>query len=299
MLFSLFLMEAGRTLYLLMILNPRKGGETGGVVAMYKSAIILAVILLFGAMAIAQKQLKPWTEWSRKDAEKILNDSPWGQTQVETDTSEMVFTPTTQTGGGDSGSRREQGATNQATSVKFRICWLSARPIRQALARQTELESGTLTEQLRFFAEGPSDKRTVIAVSFESSDRRFEGKVMQGFNSANTGVLKNSTYLERKDGKRIFLQEYVPPQQNRLGVALFVFPRTVDERPLLNAESGSVRFHTEYENKTTLDESLNPGGQNSSRQASSSPSGVTNPYRFKLDMRFKVAEMIYNGQLEY
>jgi hypothetical protein len=270
---------------------------------MQKSAIVLVFTLLLGLVAIAQKQLKPWTEWSKKDAEKILNDSPWGQTQVDTDTSEMVFTPTTQTGGGDSTSRREQGATNQATSVKFRICWLSARPVRQALARQTELESGTLTEQLRFFAEGPSDKRTVIAVSFESNDRRFSGKVMQGFNSASTGVLKNSTYLERKDGKRIFLQEYVPPQQNRLGVALFVFPRTIDEQPLLTTESGNVRFHTEYKTSPALDESLNTGGQTGSRQSASRPSGLTNqpesPYKFKLDMRFKVAEMIYNGQLEY
>jgi hypothetical protein len=267
---------------------------------MHKCAFIVVITLLMGSVAITQKQFKPWTEWSKKDAEKILNDSPWGQTQVDTDTSEMVFTPTTQTGGGDSGSRREQGATNQAISVKFRICWLSAKPVRQALARQTELESGTLTEQLRFFAEGPSDKRTVIAVSFESSDRRFGGRVMQGFNSATTGALKNSTYLERKDGKRIFLQEYVSPQQNRLGVALFVFPRTVDELPLLTAESGSVRFHTEYENKTALDEALNAGGQTSSRQSTSRPSGATqSPYQFKLDMRFKVADMIYNGQLEY
>ena len=270
---------------------------------MQKVAIGLIFMVLFGPVATAQKQLKPWTEWSKKDAEKILNDSPWGQTQVETDTSEMVFTPTTQTGGGDSASRREQGATNQATSVKFRICWLSARPIRQALARQTELESGSLNEQLRFFAEGPSGKRTVIAVSFEASDRRFGGKVMQAFNSANTGVLKNSTYLERKDGQRIFLQEYVPPQQNRLGVALFIFPRVVGEQPLLTAESGSVRFHSEYEDRTSIDEALNPVGQNSSRQSTQGPLGGTkqseSPYKFKLDMRFKVAEMVYNGKLEY
>lgn len=267
---------------------------------MYKSAIGLIFILSSGMFVIPQKQFKPWTEWSKKDAEKILSDSPWGQTQVETDTSEMVFTPTTQTGGGDSSSRREQGATNQATSVKFRICWLSARPVRQALARQTELDSGSMNEQLRFFAEGPSEKRAVVAVSFESSDQRFGGKVMQAFNSANTAVLKNSTYLERKDGKRIFLQEYVSPQQNRLGVALFIFPRVVDEQPLLTAESGSVRFHSAYENRTALDEALNPAGQANSRQSSQRSSNQSEKlYKFKLDVRFKVAEMIYNGQLEY
>lgn len=275
-------------------------GDRKEIISMSKSAIGLIFILSSGMLVISQKQFKPWTEWSKKDAEKILSDSPWGQTQVETDTSEMVFTPTTQTGGGDSSSRREQGATNQATSVKFRICWLSARPVRQALARQTELDSGSMNEQLRFFAEGPSEKRAVVAVSFESSDQRFGSKVMQGFNSANTAVLKNSTYLERKDGKRIFLQEYVSPQQNRLGVALFIFPRVVDEQPLLTAESGSVRFHSEYENRTALDEALNPAGQANSRQSSQRSSNQSERlYKFKLDVRFKVAEMIYNGQLEY
>lgn len=264
---------------------------------MRKGTAIVVITLLLGAVAIAQKQIKPWEEWSKKEAEKMLNDSPWGQTQVETDTSEMVFTPTTQTGGGDSASRREQGATNQATSVKFRICWLSARPIRQALARQTAIESGALTDQQRFFADGPSDKRTVIAVHFESNDRRFGGRVMQAFNSANTSVLKNSTYLERKDGKRISLQEYVPPQGNRLGVALFVFPRTVDGQPLLTKESGNIRFHAEYEDKTSVNEALSPAGQ-TPRQSSSGQQS-RGPYKLKLDMRFKVTEMIYNGVLEY
>src|SRR5207245_4284535 len=87
---------------------------------MYKSAIVSLLIAVLSAGATAQKQFKPWTDWDKNDVEKILNDSAWGQTQIETDTSEMFFTPTTQIGGGDSASRREQGATNQATSVKFR-----------------------------------------------------------------------------------------------------------------------------------------------------------------------------------
>ncbi len=271
---------------------------------MYRLTIILILIVLSGLGAIAQKQFKPWTEWNKGDVEKILNDSPWGQTQVETDTSEMFFTPTTQAGGGDSASRREQGATNQATSVKFRIRWLSAKPIREALVRQEQLTSGKISEQLQFFADGPSYTRIVIAVTFESSDQRYDGKVMQAFSSANMGVLKNSTYLELKDGKRIFLQQYVPPQENILHAALFVFPRNAEGRPLLTADSLGVRFHSEYENKTAVDSAMNPPGQVSSPRANSnSTSRVANQpdnaFKFKLDMKFKIAEMIYHGALEY
>ena len=46
---------------------------------------------------------------------------------------------------------------------------------------------------------------------------------MQVFNSANTGVLKNNTYLENNDGKRLFLQEYIAPINDGMG-AKFVFP---------------------------------------------------------------------------
>ena len=268
--------------------------------AMLKYSLTCMLVILSCAASFSQKQQKQWREWTKKDALKILNDSPWGRTQVDTDTSELVYTPTTLTGNGDSSRRREEGATNQATTVTFRIRWLSARPIRAALARQIELDSGAMSEQLRFFAEGPSESRVVIAVTVESNDQRFGAKVIQALQTANTGILKNTTYLERKDGKRIFLQEYVPPQQNSLGAAMFIFARTVDERALLNEQSGNVRFHTEYENKGLIDPTLSRAGQTGGAErvagASNQPES---PYKFRLDMKFVVAEMVFNGLLEY
>jgi hypothetical protein len=270
---------------------------------MLRLTATLILALCFCAEAGAQKPSKRWNDWTLNDAERVLNDSPWGQTQVETDTSEMVFTPTTRIGGGDSLSRREEGATNQAVDVKFRIRWLSARPIRQALVRQEELQSGKMSEKLRFFAEGPSETRIVIAVTYETADQRFGGKVMQALSSANTGVLKNSTYLELKNGKRIFLQRYVPPQENVLGAALFIFPRNIDEQPRITADDISVRFHSEYENKLALDTSMNAPGQTSRQQNVPSTSRVANQpenrFKFRLDMKFKITDMIYNGVLEY
>src|SRR5438128_1380097 len=165
---------------------------------MKKSFILLVACLVMLTAASAQKQLKPWTDWTKSDVEKILNDSPWGQTQIDTDTSEMVYTPTTRSGGGDSASREAQGATNQATSVKFRIRWLSAKPIREALVRQEQLATGKISDKLKFFAQGPSYTRIVTAVTIEASDQRFGAKVMQALSSANTGVLKNNTYIELK-----------------------------------------------------------------------------------------------------
>jgi hypothetical protein len=270
---------------------------------MTRPIFILVLALFLTAAALAQKQFKPWTDWSKSDVEKMLNDSPWGQTQIDTDTSEMVYTPTTRSGGGDSASREAQGATNQATSVKFRIRWLSAKPIREALVRQEQLATGKISDKLKFFAEGPSYTRIVIAVTFEASDQRFGGKVMQAFNSANTGVLKNNTYLEIKGGKRIFLQQYVAPQDNVLGAAMFIFPRNAEGRPLITADVLGVRFYSEYENKLALDSGMNPPGQVNAPRQGTSLSRVDNQgenqFKFKLDMKFKVPDMIYHGELEY
>jgi hypothetical protein len=270
---------------------------------MKQSFFVLAFLGLLVTGALAQKQYKPWTEWTKSDVEKILNDSPWGQTQIDTDTSEMVYTPTTRTGGGDSAGRQEQGATNQATTIKFRIRWLSAKPIREALVRREQLATGKISDKLKFFAEGPSYTRIVIAVTFEASDQRFGGKMMQAFNTANTGVLKNNSYIELKGGKRVFLQQYVAPQDNLLGAAMFIFPRNAEGRPVITADDVGVRFYSEYENKLALDGANNPPGQVSPPRQGTSLSRVDNqgenPFKFRLDMKFKVPEMIYHGELEY
>ena len=236
---------------------------------------------VFAVAVIGQSKNKPWQEWSDKEAERILNDSPWGQTQSDENISQMFYNPTnsgqtsqntgTNRGGNvvSGNTRGTEAGLNQATIVKLRIRWLTARPIRQALARQTKLRTGQLPEQLIAFAESPPDNRVIIAVTFEANDQRLGNQTMQALNSANTGVLKNETYLERKDGKRIFLQEYVPPQNNSLGAALFIFPRVVDQLPILSTESGDVRFVSEF-NKN-----------------------------LKLNMKYKVSDMIYANQLEY
>lgn len=239
---------------------------------MNKMLLVIAVLGVLLVGVEAQKKMKPWTEWSLKEAQKMLDDSAWGQTQAETNTSEMFFTPTTRSGGGTSADRTSQGATNQAVNVNFHIRFLSAKPIRQAFARSILLQQKTpnaqLEEQLKAFAEQKSSEWVVVAVSFDSTDQRFSNTAMQTLNTLNTGVLQNKTYLEIKDGKRVFLKDYRAPIADGMG-AKFVFPRMVDGEPFVTADSGYVRFYTEL----TKD--------------------------LKLNMRFKVPEMMFDGQLEY
>lgn len=235
---------------------------------------------VFTIGVLAQKQPKAWGDWSQKDAQKILNDSPWGQTQTDTDTSQMFFSPTSdpnrsgRTTSNDS-DRLNQGATNQAVNLNFHVRFFTAKPIRQALVRMIETAQSNLSKEqiagLNQFASLTSNELVIVAVAFDATDQRFSAPVMQAFGSATTDTLKNDVYLQLKDGKRVFLSEYVAPGKDNFG-ARFIFPRQVDGQPLLNKDSGEVRFYAEY--KT---------GKNA----------------FKIDRRFKVADMIYDGQLEY
>jgi len=227
--------------------------------------------------AIGQKEGKSWKNWSKKDAEKILNDSPWAHRQVDTDLSEMFYQPTAdpRTAGSrapNANSRLEQGATNQETSLIYGIRFFSARPVRQAFVRMIQLQKSGLEPdviaRLNNFAELESNESIIVAVTIEGTDKRSLGKVMQIIDSAATGTVKNTTYLERNDGKRVFLEEYVPPGKDGFG-ARFIFPRIVDERPFLTTDFSDVRFVSEF--------------------------GTT----VKLNMRFKISDMMLDGKLEY
>jgi hypothetical protein len=237
---------------------------------MKRIALALLFACTFVMPSLAQQKFKPWTEWSLKEAEKVLNDSPWGRTQIDMDLAEQFFAPTSNA---VTDSRRiEQGAVNQAVPVRFRIRFLSAKPIRQALARTLELQQknadSELVKRLHAFANADSDDWIFVAVTFDSTDKRFMASVMQAFSGVNTGTIKNKTYLERTDGKRLFLHEYVAPGKDGIG-AKFAFPRLVDGKPFLTEGAGEVRFYSEFSDK------------------------------MKLSMRFKVASMVYDGRLEY
>jgi hypothetical protein len=207
----------------------------------------------------------------------MLSNSPWAQIQKDTDTTEMFYQPTADPNiagnrAPNANSRLEQGATNQSTNLNYGIRFFSARPIRQAFVRSIQLQQKKLEpdvlERMKNFAELPATDSIIVAVTVEGTDKRAYGKVMQLIQSAATGTLKNTTYLERNDGKRLFLEEYVPPGRDGFG-ARFIFLRNVDEQPFLTPAFTDVRFVSEI--ASTI----------------------------KLNMRFKLADMMLDGKLEY
>lgn len=238
--------------------------------------ILIFAICLFVSVSPVRGQNNRWMDWSKKDAEKVLSNSPWAQTQTDTDTSEMFFSPTSNPTA--PGARRPandterlgQGATNQSIDVKFHVRFFSARPIRRALTRLIELQNrpdADTAAKLHAFAELKSTDSIILTLSFDTSDQRYGGQVMQAMNSAVTATLKNESYLEY-NSKRLFLEEYIPPGKDGFG-ARFIFLRNVDGHPFISSKDGEVRFVTKY------------------------PSGL------KVNRVFKLSDMVLYGSLEY
>lgn len=238
-------------------------------------ASVLGLLLVCSLTASAQWDKKPYTEWSIRDVQKVLNDSPWGRTQVFT-TASALFQGPISGRGGISGTRAGSppDRPTDATHINFHVRFLSAKPMRQALSRWNELKqkngvSPEMAAQLKQFASGEFLEIIIVVVDCESTEA---GENVQQAKSLlrthGTADLKNNTYLETKGGKKIFLQEFQSPRPDGFG-ARFIFPRLVDDKPFITAESEEIHFYTELSDV------------------------------YKLDRRFKVKDMMFDGKLEY
>ncbi|HKR12538.1 MAG TPA: hypothetical protein VJT15_10800 [Pyrinomonadaceae bacterium] len=235
------------------------------------------VILMLAGLAVAQKQ-KPWTEWTKKDVEKTLSDSAWGQTQSEGgssapagDTGAVTQVAAQRSADRQMNRQGESGETKPVNYVKYQVRFLSAKPVRAAFARQVLLSrtepDEALTAQLQGFVDRDFSEYIIISVGVQVGDAKMAGPIMAAFTNANAEALKQNVYLERKDGKKLFLMDYRAPVEDGMG-AKFIFKRDLDGQPFLS-ENDNVRFVAQ----------LNE--------------------RMKLNTRYKLSDMLFDGKLEY
>ena len=237
----------------------------------------LALFLFCSLTASAQWNKKPYTEWSEKEATRLLEESAWAQTQAFTEHSEAQSLEKDTRGRVTDTSRSDDlgsSRTSDLPVVNFHIRFLSAKPVRQAIGRLMELrQKGNLSEQaaarLKAFATSDSTDVIIVAVLVDAP------KVTNTFQEARaliykqtTAELKNNTYLLVKGGERVYLQEYQRPGSDGLG-ARFIFPRVLNGKPVIGAENESVRFYSELSTTYTLNRS------------------------------YKVKDMTFGGKLEY
>jgi hypothetical protein len=133
-----------------------------------------------------------------------------------------------------------------------------------------------LAAQLKAFANADFPDYIVITVTVEAPNPSSEFQAATAvLGKVTTAELKNDTYLLVKGGKKVFLKEYQSPRNDGLG-ARFIFPRLVEGKPYITAETESVLFYSELGNLL---------------KAANKP--------VALSMRYKIKDMMFGGKLEY
>src|SRR2546423_1795866 len=138
---------------------------------MNKAFIIVAIAALVTVATFAQKQNKPWKDWTRKDAENILSDSAWSRSQTETESPRSSDVPTNF---GDTRGRedanRNPATGGGRTGVTFHVRFFTARPVRQAYVRILELgetpPEPAAAEKMDAWANLAADDRIIVTVSY-------------------------------------------------------------------------------------------------------------------------------------
>ena len=222
---------------------------------------ILAVVLLSVAKDFWEQ---PFTKWNNKEVVKMFEDSPWSQVQ----------TFTKALGGKGSGMGGEKEVT-----WKYTIQFFSALPIREAFVRMYQLRNN--------YDQMSDDKRTefdsrfkralnldvsnqvIVAFRYETNDPDGMREVKRYLEEATVDRLKQGVYLISARLGRIDLKEYFPPAPDGTG-AKFIFPRVVNDKPVVLPEDKEVKF-----------DMWAPGAEE------------------RIFITFKPARMVYKGQVAY
>jgi hypothetical protein len=191
-----------------------------GRAAMAGSCLLFVVLAYAGPKVFWE--LKPYTEWTASEVDKILQKaSPW--TQV------LLLLPSD--GGG--GSRGATRSPNPSYSTPVYITW-NSRIVRQAVARKTMLELPTTPKEEIDKVLNYDPKHLEIFVN---------GPVMGGGREAGqaegAAAFKEKTYLQKKNKEKIPLADMVTTR-GRNGSMTLLFPRELDGKPTVVPEDKEI-----------------------------------------------------------
>ena len=249
---------------------------------------LLSGFLASCLMASAQQPIKkPLSEWTRVDAESILNDSVWVSKQelrLRYDTKRQVaagsYTP--HAGVTDTTAANAQTSVSSDIPVDFVfiVRLRSALPVRQALSRLKQLEAdtkmtskerATFEAQVKGLLECPACAQNyVVTLSSKSKNSPGADAVFSTFKGGRLADLQRYVYIANEKGERRSLIHFVPPKAPG-DEAVFFFPRLDDKgMPLLTAQSKELLINL------------------TDNQANS----ITN-------FKFDVSKLIVDGQVEF
>lgn len=186
---------------------------------------------------------KPWTEWDKDDALKLLQDSPWAETyQIRGAGSSIAIQ-------GPSSATDITSAVPDQREEASRIYYLrfqSAKPVRMALAKlQVDGGNVDMEKAQEFVEKEPAPGHIVLVLRLQP------GMDPSSLQAATTESLKKNVYLLLKESqKRVYLKQYYPPEDNQ--EAYLIFDRTENGEDLFTVEEDEVRVVIELDRQTQI-----------------------------------------------
>ena len=252
----------------------------------YRIFVLLAIALIPGSALLVSAQTygidSNYKRWSKAQAEKVLNDSPFASSQEvrirkEGQAQRVAGAPPSLIR--DETNSVASGGTDLPIDFIFTLRLRSAVPIREALVRLKKLDSNydamdekqkaAFDAQVKGLLDCPAcENNYVITLSSKSRNSPGADAVYSTFKGARIDDVKRYIYIANERGERRELVHLVPPKAPGEEVVLF-FPR-VDEKgtPLFTVDSKEVIVNL-----------------------------TNNQVNISTNFRIDISKLVYNGQL--
>ncbi|HVF50572.1 MAG TPA: hypothetical protein VNA19_10830 [Pyrinomonadaceae bacterium] len=215
---------------------------------------------------------KVFRQWSKDEANRILNASPWAKTQevrIKPAASRRSVAGQTESSSARTPSTRarqgELGGAQAPVDYKVTLRLRSALPVRQALVRLRQLDAkyDRMNDAQR--AAFDADRLTrgllecpacgdnyVVTLSAKSVNSPGADFIYDGLKAVTLPLLKQTLYLANDRGERRELVHFTPPKAPG-EEAMFFFPRLDAEgKPLFTASDKKLLFRTSDSNVTSI-----------------------------------------------
>jgi hypothetical protein len=198
---------------------------------------------------------KPYREWSKEDALKIMTSSPWVQNYQSTEALAATDQEQINRGSAEQNPRRQTtlGSSTRNIAPPLVVIRLhSALPIRQAFVRLQQIEAGydkwdekkraEFDAAAKNILDCPLCKDYYIVTMAKSVNASGQGVDEGLFQSMGLEQLKGNVWLVNDKGEKRELVQFTPPKGGR-DFAVFFFKRRDDKsNTLLTAGSRDLKF---------------------------------------------------------
>jgi hypothetical protein len=239
--------------------------KVSGYLSTALAACPFILVLCVAALAQDEWTAKHFSKWTRKDVDRVLNESRWTiKQEVRLNFAKQAQiaagSPSTNTDiGGPALVRTDQntvalGGAQAPVDFVFQLRLRSGLPIRAALLRAKQLDSNydslSEVEQIAFdqkwggLLQCPAcPQNYVLTLSSQSKEERGADAVFTIFKGARLADLKRYVVISNEVGEKRPLVHFVPPKVPG-DEAIFYFSRYDDNGlPLFNAKSKELRFN--------------------------------------------------------